>query len=205
PGSAEPDGGELSVGVGDRLGRLEALDERDALLQRLDHLFVGQAVGGGLLERPAVDDRDASPSAAQAREVRGFPGGVSPIARPPPMILFSVAMIVGRPAPAAIATWSKPKSTACSAVTVPPNRTPPTISKRRRRARVRCTSVRKFLSHRTVMPYSETPPKPTSGRSSSSREISAESRIGRIACPSPPVQSAGSGSIFKPSMPTTPN
>ena len=84
--------------------------------------------------------------------------------RIPRMMLFLSGMIVGRPAPAAIATWSKPASMACSALSVPPKRTPPRIAKRRRRASVRCTRVRKFLSQRTVMPYSETPPNPASGR-----------------------------------------
>ena len=99
--------------------------------------------------------------------------------RTPRMMLFFIPMIVGRPAPAAIATWSNPRSKACSAVMVPPKRTPPRIAKRRRRASVRWTSVRKFLSQRTVMPYSETPPKPASGaRGRGGARSPAKSRIG---------------------------
>jgi len=42
---------------------------------------------------------------------------------------------------------------------VPPNRTPPYILMCRLRASVSWTTVRKFLSQRTVIPYSLTPPK----------------------------------------------
>src|SRR5215471_6282760 len=47
--------------------------------------------------------------------------------RTPRMMLFFIGMIVGRPAPAAIATWSNPASNAWSAVTAPPNRTRPSV------------------------------------------------------------------------------
>ena len=43
----------------------------------------------------------------------------------PRIRLFFIGTIVGRPAPVAIAIWSKPKSHASSIVSVPPNRTPP--------------------------------------------------------------------------------
>ncbi len=85
----------------------------------------------------------------------------------PRIRLFFMSMIVGRPAPVAIATWSKPYSHASSIGIVPPNRMPPYIRRPLRRASVRCSSVRKFLSQRTVMPYSDTPPNPSSTRSSS--------------------------------------
>jgi hypothetical protein len=45
--------------------------------------------------------------------------------RMPRIKLFSRSMIVGLPAPVAIAICSKPRSHASSIVTVPPNRTPP--------------------------------------------------------------------------------
>jgi hypothetical protein len=45
--------------------------------------------------------------------------------RIPRMRLFFIEMIVGRPAPVAIATWWNPSSQASSSVTVPPKRTPP--------------------------------------------------------------------------------
>src|SRR5664280_2171020 len=46
-----------------------------------------------------------------------------------------------------------------------------------RRARFRYSMSRKFLSHRTVMPYSETPPKPVRVRSSRRRKSVFASRI----------------------------
>ncbi len=68
-------------------------------------------------------------------------------------------------------------------------------------------SFRKFLSQRTVMPYSATPPKPAIARSSRDSLSSSMSRIGRNACRLPrasmPETSASSGSILSPSMPTT--
>ena len=45
--------------------------------------------------------------------------------RMPRMRLFFMPMIVGLPAPAAMAMWSKPSSHASSIVSVPPKRTPP--------------------------------------------------------------------------------
>ena len=45
--------------------------------------------------------------------------------RTPRMRLFLTSMIVGLPAPAASATWSKPSSKAPSTSRVPPKRTPP--------------------------------------------------------------------------------
>ena len=45
--------------------------------------------------------------------------------RTPRIRLFLTSMIVGLPAPAAIATWSNPIANASSASTVPPKRTPP--------------------------------------------------------------------------------
>src|SRR5260221_401812 len=79
-----------------------------------------------------------------------------------------------------------------------------TVEKRGRRAGVTCSRVRKFLARRRVIPYSAPPPKPARGRSSSGRAISLQSRKGRIPLPSAPVHSPGSGSIFNPSIPTTP-
>ena len=87
--------------------------------------------------------------------------------RMPRSRLFFMSTIVGLPAPAAIATWSNPNVQASSIASVPPKRMPPYMRSVRRRASVRWSSVRKFLSHRTVMPYSDTPPNPSRGRSSS--------------------------------------
>src|SRR5262245_21880935 len=64
-------------------------------------------------------------------------------------------------------------------VSVPPNRTPPNIANSRRRSSRRRMSLRKFLSQRTVMPYSATPPNPAITRASSGSCSSAVSRIGR--------------------------
>ena len=67
--------------------------------------------------------------------------------------------------------------------------------------------MRKFLSQRTVMPYSATPPKPAITRSPSDSYSSPMSRIGangtRVPSALTPETDAGSGSIFRPSMPTT--
>jgi len=57
---------------------------------------------------------------------------------------------------------------------------------------------RKFLSQRTVMPYSDTPPKPARIRSSSESHNLRASTIGCVR------NSSGTGSIFRPSMATTP-
>ena len=66
---------------------------------------------------------------------------------------------------------------------------------------------KKFLSQRTVIPYSATPPKPAMTRSSRPSTRLATSRIGRNAWRLPsgitPERSAGSGSIFKPSIAAT--
>ncbi len=45
--------------------------------------------------------------------------------RMPRMRLFFIPMMVGLPAPAAMAMWSKPSSHASSMVSVPPKRMPP--------------------------------------------------------------------------------
>ena len=45
-------------------------------------------------------------------------------------------------------------------VSVPPKRTPPNMANLRRRSSSRRITLRKFLSQRTVMPYSATPPNP---------------------------------------------
>src|SRR3954465_10697075 len=52
-------------------------------------------------------------------------------------------------------------------VSVPPKRTPPNMANCRRRSSSRRIILRKFLSQRTVMPYSATPPKPAITRLSS--------------------------------------
>ncbi len=68
-------------------------------------------------------------------------------------------------------------------------------------------TLRKFLSQRTVMPYSATPPKPAITRSDRFSRISSMllmARNGtRLPCTSMPEMSAGSGSIFSPSIATT--
>jgi hypothetical protein len=67
--------------------------------------------------------------------------------------------------------------------------------------------LRKFLSQRTVMPYSATPPKPAITRASSGSTSSLTSRTGRkgtrLPSASTPESAPSSGSIFRPSMPTT--
>src|SRR6185437_8863422 len=100
----------------------------------------------------------------------------TPRARP-----FFIDTTVGRPAPAQSAIWSKPIAKASSMVIVPPKRTPPYIANCARRSISRRMTLRKFLSHRTVMPYSATPPKPAIARSSRFSQSSAfTSRIGRV-------------------------
>jgi hypothetical protein len=61
-----------------------------------------------------------------------------------------------------------PCRSASFGVSVPPKRTPPNIAKALRRSSSRRMSFRKFLSQRTVMPYSATPPKPAIMRASRS-------------------------------------
>jgi hypothetical protein len=61
-------------------------------------------------------------------------------------------------------------------VSVPPKRTPPNIANARRRSSSSRMTFRKFLSQRTVMPYSATPPKPAITRSSSGSRSSARHR-----------------------------
>ena len=79
------------------------------------------------------------------------------------------------------------------AVSVPPKRTPPYIAKRGCRASVRWRSVRKFLSQRTVMPYSETPPKPSERRARRARAQSSDAVADRRGCRRrrAPVHAAG--------------
>ena len=72
----EPHGLQLPVLVRDRLLRLEALDEGDALLEGLDDLLVVEAIGGGVLHRPAIRDRHAAPRSAEAGEIGEFSGRV---------------------------------------------------------------------------------------------------------------------------------
>ena len=97
--------------------------------------------------------------------------------------LFGIGITVGRPAPAHSATWSKPSAKAASIVIVPPKRTPPYIANWPRRSSSRRTIFRKFLSQRTVMPYSATPPKPAMTRSSSlsTRACDIADRAERVA------------------------
>ena len=88
-------------------------------------------------------------------------------------------------------------------------------SARRRRARTRSRRssssrmiLRKFLSQRTVMPYSATPPKPAITRSSSGSFSVADvadrlERHARRRRAATPDSGGGSGSILRPSMPTT--
>ncbi len=98
--------------------------------------------------------------------------------RTPAASPFFIGTMVGRPAPAQSAMWSKPSAKALSMVSVPPKRTPPNILNSRRRSSSRRMSLRKFLSQRTVMPYSATPPNPAMTRASSGSRSSATSRIG---------------------------
>ena len=121
---------------------------------------------------------------------------------------FGMSSTVGRPAPIASATWSKPSANASSAVIVPPKRTPPNSAKRLRRSTSRRTILRKFLSQRTVMPYSATPPKPAITRvverlvqlGDVADRLERHARAARVRRPRSP---AASGSILSPSMPTT--
>ena len=86
----------------------------------------------------------------------------TPLARP-----FGRSSTVGLPAPVASAMWSKPSANAPASSSVPPKRTPPYSANRSRRSSSSRIIFRKFLSQRTVMPYSATPPKPAITRSSS--------------------------------------
>ncbi len=63
-------------------------------------------------------------------------------------------------------------------MSVPPKRTPPNIEKLARRSSSRRMIFRKFLSQRTVMPYSATPPKPAITRLPRSSWSSEKVRIG---------------------------
>ena len=114
---------------------------------------------------------------------------------------------VGLPAPAASAMWSKPSANARSAVSVPPKRTPPKRANWLRRSTSRRATLRKFLSQRTVMPYSATPPKPAMTRSFSGSRSDSMSRMGpkgtRLPAASTPEIDGSRGSILRPSMPTT--
>src|ERR1051326_170964 len=58
-------------------------------------------------------------------------------------------------------------------------------------------TLRKFLSHRTVMPYSDTPPKPARIRSSSSFQRARASAIGSVS------HFGSGGSVFRPAVGTT--
>jgi hypothetical protein len=59
---------QVAVRVGLALARHQVLDERDALLQELGHLLVVETVGGRLLHRPAVHQRDpAQPATSRAK------------------------------------------------------------------------------------------------------------------------------------------
>src|SRR5207249_7327597 len=82
-GAAEPHGGEVAVAVGDRLFRLQVLDEGDPFLQGLDDLLVVESVGRRLLQGAPVDDRDASPLPAELREVRLLAGRAGALSLPP--------------------------------------------------------------------------------------------------------------------------
>ena len=90
---------------------------------------------------------------------------------------------------------------------VPPKRTPPNSANWLRRSTSRRAILRKFLSQRTVMPYSATPPKPAITRSSSGSRSDSTSRMGwngtRLPVASTPESAGSSGSILSPSMPTT--
>ena len=130
----------------------------------------------------------------------------SEAARTPRASPFGMSSTVGPPAPTHSAIWSKPIRHASSGVSVPPKRTPPNIAKALRRSTSRRISFRKFLSQRTVMPYSATPPKPAITRASSGSISARTSRTGAKATRWPwstPASSGASGSIFSPSMPTT--
>ena len=110
--------------------------------------------------RLAIESDLAAPVSCSA--IRKSEAMRTPGAKP-----FGKSRMVGLPAPSASATWSKPMSSACCSVMVPPKRTPPIMAKPSRRSISRRISFRKFLSQRTVMPYSATPPKPAMARSSS--------------------------------------
>src|SRR5437773_1690628 len=131
----------------------------------------------------------------------------SDAARTPRANPFGISSTVGRPAPAHSATWSKPPAKASSTLKVPPKRTPPNIANRRRRSSSRRMILRKFLSQRTVMPYSATPPKPAITRRSRSSRNCLISLMGwkgtRLPSGSTPDAEGSSGSIFRPSMATT--
>ena len=148
----------------------------------------------------AIESAFAAPVSCSA--IRKSLAVRTPRARP-----FGMSSVVGRPAPIASATWSKPSRQASSTVSVPPKRTPPWSAKRARRSSSSRISFRKFLFQRTVMPYSATPPKPAIARSSSDSYSVATSRTGsngtRVPSSATPESAGGSGSIFSPSIATT--
>ena len=83
--------------------------------------------------------------------------------------------------------WSKPSANAPASSSVPPKRTPPYSAKRSRRSSSSRIIFRKFLSQRTVMPYSATPPKPAITRSSSGSISASTSRTGSNGTRSPAI------------------
>src|SRR6266540_6695691 len=70
----------MPVAVGDGLLRFQVFNEGDSLLQGLDDLLVVQPVRRGLLQGAAVDDRDAAPLPAEAREVGCLSGRAGALA-----------------------------------------------------------------------------------------------------------------------------
>ena len=128
----------------------------------------------------AIVSRLAAPVSCSA--IRKSDAVRTPLARP-----FGRSSTVGLPAPVASAMWSKPSANAPASSSVPPKRTPPYSAKRSRRSSSSRIILRKFLSQRTVMPYSATPPKPAIRRSSSGSVSVATSRTGANGTRSPAI------------------
>ncbi len=150
--------------------------------------------------RFAIDSSRAAPVSCSA--MRKSDAVRTPRTRP-----LGMSSTVGLPAPAASAIWSNPIAKAFCAVSVPPKRTPPIIANCARRSTSRRAILRKFLSQRTVMPYSATPPNPAITRLSSGSRRSSMSRMGLNGTRRPsgvtPESSDSRGSILRPSMPAT--
>ena len=87
--------------------------------------------------------------------------------------MFFKRIKVGLPAPVAKAIWVKPIFHASSTVIVPPNRIPSNTLKFLRLSNSNCNTVKKFLSHLDVIPYSLTPPNPEIILSSNSFSITS--------------------------------
>ena len=116
-----------------------------------------------------------------------------------------MSMIVGRPAPAAIATWSKPYAHASSIGSVPPKRTPPYIRSAGAGAQRQVEQREEVLVPADGDAVLGDAAEPLE-HALVERAVDLAPVADRLAAASVsvPARSSGSGSIFRPSMPTTP-